>query len=302
MFDEHLGAAARLDVLRRLEDGSVDTHTTTAMHAVRFAAAILGLAVPNTPTPATAMTANACSSSPPTGGRQHWNSASWPHRLPSCGSPATPRRRRSSPVRNQDQSHQYWLSRDPQRHNPSRPARHGGCRRAPIRVPGDGSTDRRLGRPSASSTRTDRRRPGCRSSDGPGRPYGPRPPSLVRAARYSAQLLFASCPHRAAVEAVMPKRSLTMTGGRSDTASIMAVFRALRMGRWWARMRVRTDVAVRGLLGGRPGKRKVRGVAGARMSLSRGVWICCSSRAARVGGSRTGWRAKVKYARPSRLL
>lgn len=41
MYDELLEAATRLDMLRRLEGGSVDPHATAAMHAVRFAATIL---------------------------------------------------------------------------------------------------------------------------------------------------------------------------------------------------------------------------------------------------------------------
>lgn len=49
-------------------------------------------------------------------------------------------------------------------------------------------------------------------------------------------------------------KSLTTTGGRSPTASIMAVFRALRMGKPLARIRDRTDPAERGLLGGGQGR------------------------------------------------
>ncbi|MEV6576280.1 recombinase family protein [Streptomyces sp. NPDC051577] len=44
-------AANRLDILRRLEGGSVDPHATAAMHAVRFATTILWPTVPNTPPP-----------------------------------------------------------------------------------------------------------------------------------------------------------------------------------------------------------------------------------------------------------
>ncbi|GAA2626716.1 hypothetical protein GCM10009863_46970 [Streptomyces axinellae] len=51
MYDELLGAAARLDMLRRLEGGSVDAHATAAMHGLRFAATILWPTVPNTPPP-----------------------------------------------------------------------------------------------------------------------------------------------------------------------------------------------------------------------------------------------------------
>lgn len=51
VYDELLGAAARLDMLRRLEGGGVDPHATAAMHALRFAATILWPAVPNTPPP-----------------------------------------------------------------------------------------------------------------------------------------------------------------------------------------------------------------------------------------------------------
>jgi hypothetical protein len=51
VYDELLSAAARLDMLRRLEGGSVDAHATAAMHAVQFAATILWPTVPNTPPP-----------------------------------------------------------------------------------------------------------------------------------------------------------------------------------------------------------------------------------------------------------
>jgi hypothetical protein len=51
VFNELLGAADRLNMLRRLEGGSVDAHATAAMHAVRFAATILWPNVPNTPPP-----------------------------------------------------------------------------------------------------------------------------------------------------------------------------------------------------------------------------------------------------------
>ncbi|OEJ22673.1 hypothetical protein AR457_35830 [Streptomyces agglomeratus] len=36
MYDEPLGTAARLDMLRRLEGGGVAPHATAAMHALRF--------------------------------------------------------------------------------------------------------------------------------------------------------------------------------------------------------------------------------------------------------------------------
>ncbi|MCZ4098924.1 hypothetical protein G3I60_39640 [Streptomyces sp. SID13666] len=51
VYDELLAAAARLDMLRRLEGGSIDAHATAAMHGLRFAATILWPAVPNTPPP-----------------------------------------------------------------------------------------------------------------------------------------------------------------------------------------------------------------------------------------------------------
>ncbi|MFE3403331.1 hypothetical protein [Streptomyces anulatus] len=51
VYDELLGAAARLDMLRHLEGGGVDAHATAAMHAVRFAATILWPTVPNTSPP-----------------------------------------------------------------------------------------------------------------------------------------------------------------------------------------------------------------------------------------------------------
>ncbi len=51
VYDELLRAAARLDMLRRLEGGAVDAHATAAMHAVRFAATILWPTVPGTPPP-----------------------------------------------------------------------------------------------------------------------------------------------------------------------------------------------------------------------------------------------------------
>ncbi|MFE2278578.1 hypothetical protein ACFXAE_15285 [Streptomyces sp. NPDC059454] len=50
-YDTLLEAAARLDMLRRLEGGSVDPHATAAMNAVRFAATILWPAVPGVPPP-----------------------------------------------------------------------------------------------------------------------------------------------------------------------------------------------------------------------------------------------------------
>jgi hypothetical protein len=51
VYDQLLAAATRLDMLRRLEDGAVDSHATAAMHALRFAATILWPAVPGTPPP-----------------------------------------------------------------------------------------------------------------------------------------------------------------------------------------------------------------------------------------------------------
>jgi hypothetical protein len=51
VYEELLGAAARLDMLRRLEGGSINPHATAAMHGLRFAATILWPAVPNTPPP-----------------------------------------------------------------------------------------------------------------------------------------------------------------------------------------------------------------------------------------------------------
>lgn len=51
MYNELLRAAARLDMLRRLEGGSVDAHATAATHGVHFAAPILWPTVPNTPPP-----------------------------------------------------------------------------------------------------------------------------------------------------------------------------------------------------------------------------------------------------------
>ncbi|WP_030389192.1 hypothetical protein [Streptomyces sp. NRRL S-241] len=51
VYEQLLGAAARLDALRPLEAGGVDPHATAAMHAVRFAATILWPEVPNTPPP-----------------------------------------------------------------------------------------------------------------------------------------------------------------------------------------------------------------------------------------------------------
>ncbi|GGU98957.1 hypothetical protein GCM10010211_77900 [Streptomyces albospinus] len=75
VFDELLGGAARLDMLRRLERGSVAPHATAAMHTVRFAAAILWPTVPNTRHPTSETTPSACSSSPPTGARRLWNPA-----------------------------------------------------------------------------------------------------------------------------------------------------------------------------------------------------------------------------------
>ncbi|MFJ8982749.1 hypothetical protein [Streptomyces sp. NPDC102282] len=51
VYEELLAAAARLDMLRRLEGGSIDAHATAAMHGLRFAATILWPTVPNTPPP-----------------------------------------------------------------------------------------------------------------------------------------------------------------------------------------------------------------------------------------------------------
>lgn len=51
MYRGMLGAAARLDVLRRGEDHSVDPHATAAMHALRFAALMLYPAVPGAEPP-----------------------------------------------------------------------------------------------------------------------------------------------------------------------------------------------------------------------------------------------------------
>ncbi|MFF7642146.1 hypothetical protein [Streptomyces canus] len=51
MYAELLDTAARLDTLRRLEDGSVDPHVGAAMHAVRFAATIMWPTVPHMPPP-----------------------------------------------------------------------------------------------------------------------------------------------------------------------------------------------------------------------------------------------------------
>ncbi|MGZ2362414.1 hypothetical protein LRE75_38165 [Streptomyces sp. 372A] len=48
VYDALLEAAGRLDMLRRLEGGSVDPHATVAMHAIRFAATILWPTVPGT--------------------------------------------------------------------------------------------------------------------------------------------------------------------------------------------------------------------------------------------------------------
>lgn len=73
VYDELLDAATGLDMLRRLEGGSINAHATAAMHGLRFAATILWPTVPGTPPPANATTANGCSSSSRTGARQHWN-------------------------------------------------------------------------------------------------------------------------------------------------------------------------------------------------------------------------------------
>ncbi|MET8074935.1 hypothetical protein [Streptomyces sp. NPDC005303] len=51
MYAELLDTAARLDTLRRLEDGSVDAHVGAAMHAVRFAATIMWPTAPHMPPP-----------------------------------------------------------------------------------------------------------------------------------------------------------------------------------------------------------------------------------------------------------
>ncbi|AKZ59547.1 hypothetical protein SAM23877_6502 [Streptomyces ambofaciens ATCC 23877] len=52
VYDELIEAAARLDMLRRLEGNAVDAHATAAMHAVRFAATMLWPVAPEgTPQP-----------------------------------------------------------------------------------------------------------------------------------------------------------------------------------------------------------------------------------------------------------
>lgn len=51
MYNELLAAAARLDMPRRLDGGSIDAHATAAMHGLWFAATILWPIVPNTPPP-----------------------------------------------------------------------------------------------------------------------------------------------------------------------------------------------------------------------------------------------------------
>lgn len=51
VYDELLATATRLNMLRRLEGGSIDAHATAAMHGLRFAATILWPTVPNTPPP-----------------------------------------------------------------------------------------------------------------------------------------------------------------------------------------------------------------------------------------------------------
>jgi hypothetical protein len=53
----------------------------------------------------------------------------------------------------------------------------------------------------------------------------------------------------------MPNRSLTTIGGSSDTTSIMAVFRALRVGNPFRLKRFWMEAACSGLLAGRPGSR-----------------------------------------------
>ncbi|MFE0845887.1 hypothetical protein [Streptomyces rochei] len=51
-YNELIEAAARLDMLRRLEGNAVDAHATAALHAVRFATTILWPVVPaGTPPP-----------------------------------------------------------------------------------------------------------------------------------------------------------------------------------------------------------------------------------------------------------
>lgn len=109
--------------------------------------------------------------------------------------------------------------------------------------------------PRADVSRT-RRHPGNAwpASSGPSPDAPPTPVAHPRLLVHYRPTHAPSRPHRQAMEAAMPDRSLTMTDGSSVTASIMAMLRTLRMGSPWAHMRVRTDAAVRGLLGGRPGK------------------------------------------------
>jgi hypothetical protein len=51
VYTELLCAAAKLDTLRTLQSGYADSHVTSAMHAVRFAATILWPTVPHMPRP-----------------------------------------------------------------------------------------------------------------------------------------------------------------------------------------------------------------------------------------------------------
>ncbi|WP_251073205.1 hypothetical protein [Streptomyces sp. ISL-43] len=64
-YNELLGAAARLHMLRRLEGVGLDSHATAAMHAIGFAATILWLNVPGPRRPATGTTASPSPSWPP---------------------------------------------------------------------------------------------------------------------------------------------------------------------------------------------------------------------------------------------
>lgn len=50
-YNELLGAAGRLDTLRRLQGDGVEPHATAALHAVRFAAALLCPTVPGAARP-----------------------------------------------------------------------------------------------------------------------------------------------------------------------------------------------------------------------------------------------------------
>ncbi|MFJ3182417.1 hypothetical protein ACIPJN_29075 [Streptomyces sp. NPDC086796] len=49
LYEELLSIEDRLDRTRHLEGGAIEPHATAAMHAVRFAAAILRPAVPQAP-------------------------------------------------------------------------------------------------------------------------------------------------------------------------------------------------------------------------------------------------------------